>query len=57
MVIEHNMDVIVNADHIIDIWPEWWDEGWQLMCCGTVDDVKNCKKSYTWKAINSYLEK
>jgi len=28
LVIEHNMDVIVNADHIIDIWPEGWDHWW-----------------------------
>jgi len=57
LVIEHNMDVIVNADHIIDIWPEWWDKWWELMSFWNVEDIKNCDKSYTWEAIRKYLEK
>ena len=57
LVIEHNMDVIVNADHIIDIWPQWWDKWWEVMICWTVDEVANCKKSYTGEAIKKYLEK
>ena len=55
MVIEHNMDVIMNADHIIDIWPEWWNKWWKLVVYWGVDDIKNCKKSYTWKAISRHL--
>jgi len=57
LVIEHNMDVIINADHIIDIWPEWWDKWWELMVFWNVEDIKNCDKSYTWEAIRKYLEK
>ncbi len=57
LVIEHNMDVIVNADHIIDIWPVWWDEWWQLIAQGQVDDIIDCKQSYTWQAINRYINK
>ena len=57
LVIEHNMDVIINADHIIDIWPEWWDKGWELMISWSINDIKNCKKSYTWQAIKKYLKK
>ena len=57
LVIEHNMDVIINADHIIDIWPEGWDKGWEIMLTWSIHDIKNCKKSYTWKAINKYLNK
>jgi excinuclease ABC subunit A len=57
LVIEHNMDVIMNADHIIDIWPEWWDNWWELIVSWNIDDVKNCKKSYTWEAIKKYLER
>jgi len=55
LVIEHNMDVIMNADHIIDIWPEWWDKWWKLVSFWKVEDIKNCKESYTWIAINNYL--
>jgi len=50
------MNVILNADHIIDIWPEWWDAGWELVVAGDVETVKKCKKSYTWQAIKKYLE-
>ena len=57
LVIEHNMDVIINADHIIDIWPQWWDKWWEVMAIWTVDDIKNCEKSYTGEAIIKYLEK
>ena len=57
LVIEHNMDVIINADHIVDIWPEWWDKWWNLVVAGSVNDVQNCKKSFTWKAISKYLNK
>ncbi len=57
LVIEHNMDVIMNADYIIDIWPSWWDEGGKVMIYWTLDDIKNCKESYTWIAINKYINK
>ena len=57
LVIEHNMDVIMNSDYIIDIWPEWWDKGWRLMVSWSIEDVKNCKDSFTWEAIVKYLNK
>lgn len=57
MVIEHNMDVIMNADHIIDIWPVWWDLWGKLMASGNVDDIMNCKESFTWEAIKKYKNK
>jgi excinuclease ABC subunit A len=57
MIIEHNMDVILNADHIIDIWPEWWDKWWKLIAEWNVEDIINAKNSFTWKAIKEYLEK
>lgn len=57
LIIEHNMEVILNADHIIDIWPEWWDMWWNLVVTGSVSDIKECKKSYTWQAIKKYFEK
>ena len=57
LVIEHNMDVIINADHIIDIWPEWWDKWWELLVFWTIDDIQKCKRSFTWEAITNYLNR
>jgi excinuclease ABC subunit A len=57
LVIEHNMDVIINADHIIDIWPQWWDKWWELMVFWNVKNIEDCKESYTWEAIIKYLNK
>ncbi|PID86339.1 excinuclease ABC subunit A [Candidatus Gracilibacteria bacterium] len=57
LIIEHNMDVILNADYIIDIGPEGGDMGGNLVACGTVDDIKKCKNSYTGKAIKKYFQK
>ena len=57
LVIEHNMDVIINADHIVDIWPEWWDKWWKLMCEWNVDEVSKDKKSFTAEAIRDYLNR
>ncbi len=55
LVIEHNMDVIVNADYIIDIWPEGWDDGWKIVATWKVEDIAKCENSFTWKAIKKYL--
>lgn len=57
LVIEHNMDVIINADYIVDIWPEWWDKWWELLVAWKVEDIRKCKKSFTWQAIDKYLNK
>ena len=55
LVIEHNMDVIVNADYIIDIWPEWGDKWWEIITTWLVEDIKNSKNSFTWEAIQKYI--
>lgn len=57
LIIEHNMEVIMNADHIIDIWPEWWDKWWKLVATWTIDDIRKCRESYTWIAINKYFDR
>ena len=57
LVIEHNMDVIINADHIIDMWPEWGDRWWELVWEWTVDDISKHKTSFTWEAIRDYMSK
>jgi len=47
VVIEHNMDVIRWADHIVDLGPEGGDEGGAVICTGTPEDVAQCSKGYT----------
>jgi len=53
LVIEHNMDVIKSADHIIDIGPEGGSKGGELLFAGTPEDLVKCKKSHT----GTYLKK
>ncbi len=47
LVIEHNMDVIKVADHIIDIGPEGGDGGGKVLFEGTPEELINNKESYT----------
>lgn len=51
IVIEHDLDVIRNADYIMDMGPGGGKEGGRVVCAGTVDDVKACKESFTGKYI------
>ncbi|MDR2038195.1 MAG: excinuclease ABC subunit UvrA [Bacteroidales bacterium] len=51
VVIEHNLDVIKVADHIIDIGPEGGSGGGKLICTGTPEEVARHKKSYTAKFL------
>ena len=46
-VIEHNLDVIKNADWIIDLGPEGGDAGGEIVAAGTPEELKNQKDSYT----------
>ena len=45
--IEHNLDVIKNADYIIDLGPEGGDAGGEVVAKGTINDIKKIKSSYT----------
>ncbi|MDY5077767.1 MAG: excinuclease ABC subunit UvrA [Bacteroidaceae bacterium] len=47
IIIEHNLDVIKCADHVIDLGPEGGARGGQLLCCGTPEVVAQCGESYT----------
>ena len=51
IIIEHNLDVIRQADWIIDIGPEGGRAGGQVLSAGTPDQVAKCKKGYTYKYI------
>ena len=55
LVIEHNLDVIKVADHIIDIGPEGGELGGKLLCNGTPESVVKCKKSYTAAFLKNEL--
>ncbi len=56
VVIEHNLDVIKTADHIIDIGPEGGDRGGTVVAQGTPEEVAQSPISYTGKYIKKYLE-
>jgi excinuclease ABC subunit A len=47
LVIEHDLDVIKNADYIIDMGPEGGDKGGEIVFTGTPEDIINCEKSKT----------
>ncbi len=47
VVIEHNLDVIKSADHIIDLGPEGGRDGGRILCSGTPEEVAECSESYT----------
>ena len=55
LVIEHNLDVIKTADHIIDLGPEGGDGGGQVVACGTPEQLAAVEGSYTGQYLKSYL--
>ncbi|MFI5116555.1 MAG: excinuclease ABC subunit UvrA [Terriglobales bacterium] len=55
VIIEHNMDVIRNADWIIDLGPEGGEEGGRLVAQGTPEQVARVKKSYTGQTLAKLL--
>ena len=55
IVIEHNLDVIKNADHIIDMGPEGGEAGGQIVATGTPQKVASTAKSYTGKFLSKIL--
>lgn len=55
IIIEHNMDVIKCADHVIDLGPEGGERGGHLVVCGTPEDVAACPESYTGRFLKDKL--
>ena len=55
VVIEHNLDVIKTADHIIDLGPEGGDGGGTIVCTGTPEEVAACPASYTGQYLKKLL--
>lgn len=56
LIIEHNLDVIKVADHIIDLGPEGGDKGGQIIAQGTPEEVAKSKQSYTAKFLKEELK-
>jgi excinuclease ABC subunit A len=57
LVIEHNLDVIKSADHVIDLGPEGGDGGGELLASGTPEEITRVKKSYTGHYLKEMLAK
>ena len=55
LVIEHNLDVIKTADHIIDLGPEGGDGGGTIVCTGTPEEIAACDRSYTGQYLRKML--
>ena len=56
LVIEHNLNVIKVADHIIDLGPEGGDGGGTIVAEGTPEEIADCKDSYTGQYLKKYLD-
>ncbi|MGH2319276.1 excinuclease ABC subunit UvrA [Planococcus sp. SE5232] len=57
LTIEHNLDVIKTADHIIDLGPEGGDKGGTILATGTPEDIAAVENSYTGKYLKPILER
>jgi excinuclease ABC subunit A len=56
VIIEHNMEIIKVADHVIDLGPEGGDRGGQLVAQGTPEEVAKVKESYTGQFLKRVLK-
>ena len=56
VIIEHNMEIIKNADYIIDLGPEGGDDGGNVVICGTPEEVAKCPESHTGKYLIDKLK-
>ncbi len=57
IVIEHNLDIVKCADHIIDLGPEGGEEGGYIVGTGTPEKIARMRDSYTGKYLREYLKK
>ena len=56
LIIEHNMDVIKMADHVIDLGPEGGNAGGTIVATGTPEEIARCEASHTGRMLRAYLE-
>jgi excinuclease ABC subunit A len=57
LVIEHNLDLIAEADWIIDLGPEGGEAGGEIVVAGTPEEVAKCKRSHTARFLRDFLER
>ena len=57
LIIEHNLDVIKCADHVIDLGPEGGDKGGNIVAVGTPEEIAKCKDSYTGMYLKEKLKR
>ena len=55
VIIEHNLDVVKCADHVLDIGPEGGEKGGNLVASGTPEEIVQCKQSYTGRFLKEKL--
>ena len=55
VMIEHQLDMIKNADYVIDLGPEAGEKGGHIVCTGTPEEVAQCKDSWTGQYLKPYL--
>jgi excinuclease ABC subunit A len=54
--IEHNLDIVKDADYLIDLGPEGGEQGGEVVACGSpVDVIKDGKRSHTARFLREYL--
>lgn len=56
LVIEHNLDIIKSADHIIDLGPDGGENGGEIVICGTPEEVAQCTESFTGSFLKEKLK-
>jgi excinuclease ABC subunit A len=56
LVVEHNLDVIKNADWIIDLGPEGGEKGGRIVCQGPPEKIAQCEKSYTGQFLKKVIK-
>jgi excinuclease ABC subunit A len=56
VVVEHNLDVIQSADHVIDLGPEGGDEGGKVVAAGTPEEISKSPQSHTGRFLAKYWE-
>ncbi|MDR2126696.1 MAG: excinuclease ABC subunit UvrA [Prevotellaceae bacterium] len=56
LVIEHNLEVIKVADHIIDMGKDGGERGGEILCCGTPEEIAKCSNSYTAEFLRNIIK-
>jgi excinuclease ABC subunit A len=57
VVIEHQLDVVLASDWVIDLGPEGGEQGGRIVACGTPEDIAACEASHTGRALREELRR